>query len=311
MKAAITGGTGFLGRHLAHELAARKWEHAAWGRKDADLERYPETLRLFQAHKPEIVFHLAALVGGIGANQKRPAEFWRANMLMGINVLDACLAAGVKRLVMVGTTCSYPKHADIPFMEANIFDGYPEETNAPYGIAKRALMVAADAYARQFGLGAVVAVLTNLYGPGDKSDPGTSHVIPALMRKIHEAKREKKAAVEVWGTGNPTRDFLYVADAARGLADLAERAPNRAVVNLGSGAETTIAGLAGGIAEVARYTGKILFDASKPDGQPRRLLDCAKAEKLLGWKPRIALRDGLRSTYAWYAAQAQEAAGAR
>lgn len=296
----VTGGAGFLGRHVARELSLREQDYEAWGKKDANLEHFQHTLSAFTKLKPKTVIHLAATVGGIGANRRNPATFWRDNTLMGLNVLDACLSSGVKRLVLVSTTCGYPKLCPVPFKEEDLFNGYPEETNAPYGIAKRSLVVGAFSYQKQFGLEVVTVIPTNLYGIGDSFDPEDSHVVPALIRKIHEAAKLKRSTVELWGTGKATRDFLYVEDAARGIVDAALKGKEGSTINLGSGSEVSIAVLAETIAKTVGWSGRLTFDATKPDGQPRRLLDITKARKLLGWTPKVGLREGLLKTYEWF-----------
>lgn len=296
----VTGGTGFLGWHVGMALAAKKASYELWGHEHVDLNIASSTLRAFQKAKPQVVYHLAAQVGGIGANQRSPAVFWRDNTMMGINVLDACLAVGVQRLVLVSTTCGYPCNAPIPFKEEDFWNGYPEPTNAPYGIAKKSLVVGALAYGKQFGLDVVVAIPTNLYGPHDNFDPETSHVIPALMQKIQFARLHKLPAIEIWGSGAPTRDFLYAEDAARGLLDICEKAPKGSMMNLGSNQEVSIRQVAKIIAKIAGWNGAFKFDTRQPDGQPRRLLDTTRAQTLIGWKPKIDLFDGLARTYQWW-----------
>lgn len=305
MKILITGAWGFLGKHLQRALHDAPWpkELLVPNSVELDLMKAGQVNNYIDDYKPDVVIHLAARVGGIGANMARPADFWRDNLLMGINVLDACKSGSVKRLVMVGTTCSYPAHPlTIPFIEAGIFDGYPEPTNAPYGIAKRALMVGADAYRSQYGLDYICLVPTNLYGQGDNFDSETSHVIPAMFKKIIDASR-KGENVTLWGTGSATRDFLYVEDAADAIVR-AIKGPSttyltflRTIFNLGSGVETRISTLAGKVAEIVGFKGRIDWDTSKPDGQPRRCLDSTRAEVGLGWKAGTDLDTGLRRVY--------------
>lgn len=297
----VTGGKGFLGRHLCDALRDSDYKEVhAVGRGEADLDSHQLTLRLFQQIKPDVVFHLAAEVGGIDANRRNPAVFWRNNLMMGINVMDAALAVGVKKLVMVGTTCSYPKRpAKIPFPETELFNGYPEETNAPYGIAKLALLVGAQAFRKQFGLDVVTAVPTNLYGPHDNVDLLNSHVIPALLQRMHSSYAERHKTFTAWGTGTATRDFLYVRDAARGLIRMMERYSKPEPLNLGSGEEVSIRDLVNKIAHVVGFKGSLKFDHTKPDGQPRRCLDASKARIELDWVPRVQLDEGLRVTYEW------------
>lgn len=302
MKVLVTGGKGFLGKALARVLVSADLDVVVAGRSDGDLTMAGRALSLFQSVKPDAVIHLAAVVGGIGANQMNPAVFWQQNLLMGMNVLDACLSVNAAKLVMVGTTCSYPKTPKtIPFVEEELFDGYPEETNAPYGIAKRSLIVGALAYHRQFGLDVSVAVPTNLYGPEDNFDLKTSHVIPALIRKMHEARVRGEKFVEIWGSGKATRDFLYVEDAAKGLATILLKGKPGSITNLGSGSEVSVASVAESVSRVTGFGGRATYDKSKPDGQPRRCLDIGRA-KALGWKPETSLLGGLEMTYHWWKA---------
>lgn len=301
MKVLVTGGTGFLGKFVCEALAAHGHDPIPAGRKHGDLESPLAALKLFQLHKPQAVIHLAASVGGIGANRRSPGEFWRANTMLGVNVLDACLNVNVKRLVVVGTTCSYPRvPKTIPFVEEELFDGYPEETNAPYGIAKRSLIVGAFAYQKQFGLDTVAVLPTNLYGPHDNFDEQTSHVIPAMLLKMHWAKVRAESSVKLWGTGTPTRDFLYVADGAAGVVAALDHGIGGQVYNLGSSTETSIKDLASMCKAVTGYAGRLHFDASQPDGQPRRCLDITKSEKALGWQPSVDMKIGLEATYRWW-----------
>lgn len=300
MKVLVTGGTGFLGKYVSQVLKERGMDVVAVGREAGDLTSHVIALRVFQQHRPEMVVHLAAEVGGIGANRAKPGTFWQTNTMMGVNVLDASLAVGVKRVLVAGTTCCYPEMPKlIPFVEEELFSGHPEPTNSPYAMAKRSLIVGALAYRKQFGLDCVAAVPTNLYGSGDNFDLSTSHVIPALIRKMHEAMVNKARFVDIWGTGKPTRDFLYAGDAATGIATILEKAESGSIVNLGSGQETSIAEVATEISRVVGYRGHARYDSEKPDGQPRRVLDISRA-KTLGWKPTVKLRDGLEATYAWW-----------
>ena len=301
MKVLVTGGTGFLGKYVVEALNTHGHEPTPVGSKDGNLESGLAALKVFQQHRPDAVIHLAAKVGGIGANRRSPAEFWQANTAMGLNVLDASLSVGVKRLVVVGTTCSYPKHPKtIPFVERELFDGYPEETNAPYGIAKRSLLVGAFAYRAQFGLDTVGVVPTNLYGPGDNFDEHTSHVIPALIQKMHLAKIRKELSVTLWGTGKPTRDFLYASDAALGIVAALDHGVGGELYNLGSGREVPIKDLVKAVATIVQYNGKVIYDSNQPDGQPRRVLDSSKAHAGLGWQPTLNLVTGLDATYTWW-----------
>lgn len=295
----VTGGSGFLGKHLVRHLRAVGAHVRAPSSRECDLLRADHAMRLLEG-RVDAVFHLAARVGGIGANRKAPGTFFRDNLLMGIHVLDACRVRGVRRLVQVGTVCSYPKVVPVPFREESLFDGFPEETNAPYGIAKRALLVGSRAYAQEFGLEPVNLLLLNLYGEEDHFDLETSHVIPALVRKCLEAKEEHRDVVDVWGDGTPTRGFLYVGDAAEGIAMAASQAPGSEPINLGAPGEISIRALAERIGALTGYRGTFRFDATKPGGQPRRSLDCSKAERLFGFRARTTLEEGLRRTIDWY-----------
>lgn len=304
MKVLVTGGTGFLGRHVMAELCKRGHDAEAINRKDQcagrDLTSQVETSEVFLYRKPDAVIHLAAKCGGIGANMDKPGEFFRDNMLMGVNLIDAALDAGVKKVVVAGTVCAYPKFTPVPFREEDIWNGYPEETNAPYGVAKKALLVMLQAYRQQYGFNGIYLIPVNLYGPGDHFDLRTSHVIPALIRKFHEAKAEGRPFVECWGTGSASREFLYVGDAAKGLVDGLERYDGADPVNLGSGKEITIRDLAEKIKGIVGFEGEIKWDASKPDGQPRRCLDTSKARELFGFEAQTDFDEGLRKTYEWY-----------
>lgn len=292
----ITGASGFLGRHLLDAIPCHADIYAFRGRRKVDLLDYDATQYHFNQVKPHIVIHAAATVGGIGANRAAPYRFFSENIRMGSAVLDACRAVRAETLVMIGTTCSYPAETPVPFREEDIWNGYPEPTNAPYGIAKRALMAAAQSLERQHGIRVVNVVPTNLYGPGDHSDPETSHVIPALMRKVWDAALAG-TEVTLWGTGQATRDFLYAADAARGIVHLAERAKDSSPINLGSNFEISIQDLVALIAETGAFPPPaVTFDTSKPDGQRRRLLSIAKAQEL-GWNPLVPLQVGLRATW--------------
>jgi GDP-L-fucose synthase len=296
----VTGGTGFLGSHLVDRLRAEGHEPIVATHSDYELTRAEDVRRLFEDTKPELVFHLAAEVGGIGANREHPGRFWYANLLMGAHVLEASRVAEVEKLVLVGTVCSYPKFAPVPFREDDLWEGYPEETNAPYGVAKRALLVGSQAYRHQYGLNSIQLLLVNLYGPGDNFDPQTSHVIPALVRKMVEAKASGRERVVLWGDGSPTREFLYVGDCAEALWLAAARYEGGAPVNVGSGEEISIRDLAGVVAEVTGFEGEIDWDTSKPNGQPRRSLDVSRGSELFGFRATTPLREGLERTVAWY-----------
>jgi GDP-L-fucose synthase len=300
MKTLVTGGGGFLGSHLVERLRGEGHEVVAPRRSEYDLTREEDAVRLFRDTEPELVYHLAAVAGGIGANRAEPGRFWYSNLLMGAYVLEQSRLAGVSKLVTLGTICEYPKFAPVPFREEDLWDGYPEETNAPYGIAKKSHLVGGQAYRDQYGVNVIHLLLVNLYGPRDNFDLETSHVIPALIRKMEESPER----IVLWGDGSPTREFLYVEDAAEGIALAGERYDVGEPVNLGSGSEISIRELAELVADVAGFEGEIEWDASKPNGQPRRNLDVSKAEQLFGFRARTALRDGLERTVAWYRASA-------
>jgi len=265
--------------------------------------------RLFEDARPEVLFHLAAVVGGIGVNQLNPGRFFYENAIMGIQLIEAARRFGVQKLIVVGTVCSYPKHTPAPFREEMLWAGYPEETNAPYGIAKKALLVQCQAYRQQYGLNAIYLLPVNLYGPGDNFDLETSHVIPALIRKFLEARERGETRVTVWGDGSPTREFLYVEDAAEGLILAAEHYDGGEPVNLGSGQEISIRDLAHLIARLCGFEGEIAWDLAKPGGQPRRRLDTTRAERWFGFRASVGLEEGLRRTIAWYSSVRTGGAG--
>ena len=296
MRVLVTGGGGFVGSHLVERLEAEGHSVFAARRRDYDLTSMEDTARLFGEVEPELVFHLAAEVGGIGANRANPGRYWYANLVMGAHVLEQSRLHEVGKLVVAGTVCAYPKHTPVPFREEELWNGYPEETNAPYGVAKKAVLVGAQAYREQYGLNAVFLLPANLYGPRDNFDLESSHVIPALIRKMADSTGE----VVLWGDGSPTREFLFVDDCVEGLALAAERFNGADPVNLGTGVETSIRELAETIADVTGFTGEIVWDTSMPNGQPRRSLDASKAEELFGFRARTPLRDGLERTVAWY-----------
>jgi GDP-L-fucose synthase len=297
----VTGGTGFLGRRLTAALRTRGCAAVAGlGSGDYDLRRVDEVARLYRELQPTLVVHLAAVVGGIGANRERPAEFFFDNLTMGLHVIDQAWRAGVPKVVIAGTVCAYPKFAPVPFSEADLWNGYPEETNAPYGLAKKALLVQSQAYRAQYGFNSIFLLPGNLYGPGDNFDPRSSHVIPALIRRCFEAVDEGRERIEVWGDGSASREFLYVDDAAEGILRAAERYDGGEPVNLGSGREILIRDLVHKIADEVGYGGTIAWDASKPNGQPRRQLDVSRAERLFGFKASTSFEDGLRQTVDWY-----------
>jgi GDP-L-fucose synthase len=299
-KVLVTGGGGFLGSHLVERLEEEEHEVVAARRADYDLTSMDDTARLFADAEPELVFHLAAEVGGIGANRANPGRYWYANLMMGAHVLEQARVHSTPKLVTAGTICAYPKFAPIPFREDDLWNGYPEETNAPYGVAKKTLLVGAQAYREQYGLNAVFLLPVNLYGPRDNFDLETSHVIPALIRKMVEAEEDGRDEIVLWGDGSPTREFLYVDDCVEGLLLAAERYDGPDPVNLGTGEEIAIGDLAALVAEHTRFTGEIRWDTSKPNGQPRRRLDTSRAEKLFGFRARVPLREGIERTVAWY-----------
>lgn len=301
---AVTGGKGFLGRHLIDRLRAVGCEQiVAPSHAELDLRERSAIERWLERERPELVFHLAARVGGIGANQREPATFLYDNLVMGVELIEAARRAGVDKMVVVGTVCAYPKHTPVPFCEEELWNGYPEETNAPYGLAKKLLMVQLEAYRQQFGFQGVSPILVNLFGPGDDFDPRSSHVIPALIRRFEQARLDDAPAVTVWGSGRATREFLYVEDAARALMLAAERLESPEPVNVGSGEEISIADLARTVARLIGYRGEIRFDPSKPDGQPRRRLDTTRARERMGFEARVSLEEGLERTIAWYREQ--------
>jgi len=297
----VTGGAGFLGSFVVQKLR----EHGAAEvfvprSKDYDLRR-PEAIRRVLADSiPDIVIHLAGRVGGIGANRARPAEFFYDNLMMSVPLLHESWRFGVEKFVAIGTVCAYPKFTPVPFKEENLWDGYPEETNAPYGLAKKMLLVQSQAYRQQYGFNSIFLLPVNLYGPRDNFDLQSSHVIPALIRKCIEARERGDGRIVVWGTGKPTREFLYVEDAAEGIVLAAERYNESDAVNLGSGMEISIKDLVHLIARLTGFKGEIAWDTSKPDGQPRRCMDTHKAERLFGFKAHTSFEEGLRKTIEFY-----------
>ena len=304
----VTGAGGFLGSHLVERLQAAGVDPFVARRRDYDLTREGDVERLFADAQPDVVFHLGAEVGGIGANRVNPGRFWYANLMMGVHVLEESRRAGVEKVVMTGTICSYPKFTPVPFREDDLWNGYPEETNAPYGVAKRALLTGAHAYREQYGLNTIYLLPVNLYGPRDHFDLETSHVIPALIRKMIDAQERGDDEVVLWGDGSPTREFLYVEDCAEALVLAAERYEGPEPVNVGTGEEIAIRDLAALIAELTGYEGEIVWDTTKPNGQPRRCLDVSRAERLFGFRARTPFRKGLERTVAWYRENAAVAA---
>ncbi|MBN1286218.1 MAG: GDP-L-fucose synthase [Anaerolineae bacterium] len=303
----VTGGAGFVGSHLVEQMRAlgAPAAHIFVPRSaEYDLTQVGAIRRMLDDAQPDIVIHLAALAGGIGVNRARPAEFFYHNLMMGVQLLHESWAAGVAKFVGVGTICSYPKYTPVPFREEDLWNGYPEETNAPYGLAKKMLLVQSQAYRQQYGFNAIHLLPVNLYGPRDKFDLATSHVIPALIRKCLEAQARGASEIVAWGTGRATREFLYVEDLARGVLLATERYDGAEPVNLGAGMEISIKDLAELIAKVTGFTGRIVWDTSKPDGQPRRMLDVTRARELFGFEARTDFEEGLRRTVAWYREQA-------
>jgi GDP-L-fucose synthase len=297
----LTGGAGFLGSHIVEQLqerGVRKEQMYIPRSRDLDLRRWENCVEAVK--DKDIVIHLAAKVGGIGFNQKYPGELFYDNAIMGIQMIEAARQEGVEKCVILGTVCAYPKFTPVPFSESDLWNGYPEETNAPYGIAKKALLVQAQAYRQQYGFNAIYLLPVNLYGPRDNFNPESSHVIPALIKKFVDAIREKRNEVEVWGTGAASREFLYVEDAARGIVLATEKYNKPDPVNLGAGKEISIKDLVRIIQKHTGYTGKIHWDTTKPDGQPRRCLVTSRAEKEFGFVAQVPFEEGLKRTIEWY-----------
>jgi GDP-L-fucose synthase len=299
----VTGGAGFLGSFVVDKLRERGCRDVYVPRSaDYDLRDRDSIVRLYEEAKPHVVLHLAAVVGGIGANRANPGRFFYDNAIMGIQLMEYARRADVEKFVALGTICAYPKYAPTPFHEDDLWDGYPEETNAPYGLAKKMMLVQAQAYRAQYGFNAIYLLPVNLYGPRDNFDYETSHVIPALIRKFAEAREAGHEEVVLWGDGTPTREFLYVEDAAEAVLMAAERYDGAEPVNLGTGEEITIGELARMIAAEVGYSGRVVWDAGKPNGQPRRQLDVTRAKKLFGFEAAHRLRDGIPKTVAWFTA---------
>lgn len=297
----VTGGAGFLGSFITEKLRQRGAREVFIPHiEDYDLVKPEDIGRMLDDSHPDLIIHLAALAGGIGANRARPADFFYINLMMGVQLMHMAWQRGVSKFVALGTICAYPKFTPLPFKEENLWDGYPEETNAPYGLAKKMLLVQAQAYREQYGLNAIYLLPVNLYGPRDNFNLETSHVIPALIRKCLEAKERRDPQVVLWGDGTPTREFLYVEDAAEGILRAAERYNGSEPVNLGSGQEISIKNLAGLIARLTGFQGELVWDTSKPNGQPRRALDVSRAEQFFGFRAQVPFEDGLRRTINWY-----------
>jgi GDP-L-fucose synthase len=297
----VTGGAGFLGSYVVEALRARGAREVFVPRsKDYDLVRMDAVRALYRDTQPTVVLHLAARVGGIGANRSNPGKFFYDNLMMGVQLIEVAREVGLKKLVALGTICAYPKFCPVPFKEEDLWNGYPEETNAPYGLAKKMLLVQSDAYRRQYGLDSIVLFPVNLYGPRDNFDLETSHVIPALVRKCVEARERGERRIVVWGTGAASREFLHARDAAEGILAATERYDKSEAVNLGAGFEIKIRDLVPLVARLCRFDGEIAWDPSRPDGQPRRMLDTSKALREFGWKARIPFEEGLRETVDWF-----------
>ncbi len=307
MTTLVTGGEGFLGSHVVDRLRAAGADPFVVSRRDHDLVDPSASRRLFEATRPDVVFHLAAEVGGIGANRAAPGRFWYANLAMGMNVLEECRRFGVRKLVLVGTVCAYPKETRVPFRERDLWSGYPDESNAPYGVAKRALLTGARAYREQYGLDTIYLIPANLYGPRDNFDPKTSHVIPAIIRKTVDGRESAAPRVLLWGDGSPTRDFLYVEDCAEALVRAASDYGGAEPVNLGTGKEISIRDLASLIAEVTGFEGEFVWDPQQPGGQPRRSVDVDCAAEHFGFRARTSLKEGLERTVAWFLAHRSSA----
>ena len=300
----VTGGAGFLGSCVVEKLIGLGCQNIFVPRsRDYDLVDNEAVKRLYQDSKPDVVIHLAAVVGGIGANRENPGKFFYQNLMMGVQMMEQGRLFGLEKFVAIGTVCAYPKFTPVPFQEEKLWDGYPEETNAPYGLAKKMLLVQSQAYRQQYDFNSIYLLPVNLYGPGDNFDPKSSHVIPALIKKVFDAKGKKEKRIVVWGTGKVTREFLYVEDAAEGIVLATEKYNKGAPVNLGAGFEISIKSLAELICELAGFEGEIKWDTSKPDGQPRRCLDTSRAEHEFGFKATTDFNEGLKKTIEWYAKQ--------
>lgn len=297
----VTGGSGFLGSHVVNHLKQRGCPHVIVPRRaEYDLTRMDDAVRLFEEHPANLAIHLAAVVGGIGANRREPGRFFRDNILMGVHTMEAARLAGVQKFVAVGTICAYPRDTPVPFREEDLWNGYPEPTNAPYGLAKKMLLVQAQAYRKEYGFNAIYLLPVNLYGPGDSFDPETSHVIPALIRKFIQAQESGSNRIVAWGSGHATREFLFVEDCAEAIALAAEHYDSSEPVNIGSGMEISIRDLVSCIAKHVGFQGRIEWDPTQPDGQPRRCLDTTRAERLFKFRAHTPFDVGLKQTIEWY-----------
>lgn len=307
LRVVVTGGAGFLGSFVLEKLRARGCQEIFVPRSaDYDLRDRDAIVRLYEKARPDVVIHLAAVVGGIGANRDNPGRFFYDNAIMGIQLIEYARQMGIKKFVATGTICAYPKFTPIPFREDDLWEGYPEETNAPYGLAKKMMLVQTQAYREQYGFNGIFLLPVNLYGPRDNFDLHSSHVIPALIRKCAEAKKEGRQEIVLWGDGTPTREFLYVEDAAEGILLAAERYNGDQPVNLGTGVEIAIHDLAQVVAAEVGFTGEIVWDSSKPNGQPRRCLDVTRSKELFGFEAANDLRSGIAKTVAWFRQHDQE-----
>ncbi len=306
----VTGGAGFLGSFVIEKLKQRGAKDIFVPRiEEYNLVNLSDIQRMLDVSNPDIVIHLAAHVGGIGANREHPAEFFYDNLMMGVQLIHQSWLRGVKKFVAIGTVCAYPKYTPVPFKEDDLWNGYPEETNAPYGLAKKMLLVQSQAYRQQYGFNSIFLLPVNMYGPRDNFDLASSHVIPALIRKFIEAQDAGRDEVEIWGDGSPTREFIYVEDAAEGILLATERYNGAEPVNIGSGFEISIKDLAELIARLTGYQGKLIWDTSKPNGQPRRALDTSRAEKYFGFRAQVPFEEGLRRTIEWYRAHRVRSGG--
>jgi GDP-L-fucose synthase len=306
----VTGGAGFLGSHVVDRLQQTDWcsEVFAPRSREYDLRHQDDVIRLYEDFRPDIVIHIAGIVGGIGANREHPGQFFYDNLMMGVQTMHYAYERGVEKFVAVGTICAYPKFTPVPFREDNLWDGYPEETNAPYGLAKKMLLVQAQAYRQQYGFNAIYLLPVNLYGPRDNFDPASSHVIPALIKKCFDAMESGEEEIVVWGDGTPTREFLYVEDCAEAIVLATEKYDKPAPVNIGAGFEISVKDLAQLIVQLTGFNGRIVWDTSKPGGQPRRCLDVERAQREFGFRARTSFEDGLERTIDWYRGVREEQA---